>query len=74
MGVILMIKHILILLVILVGLLIGLVVVPRMQRAAPAPGAAPPEEFLKANRQLHRLSKASTIGGVAILTCAAFLW
>lgn len=73
-GTILMVKHALVILVIIVGVLIGTVVVPRMQRSAPAPGSPPSEEFLKANARLHRLSMTSTILGVAIIACAAFLW
>lgn len=73
-GMILTVKHLLIVVVIIVGLLIALVVVPRLRRAAPGPGSAPAEDFGKASRQLHRLSMTSTITGIAILVCAAFLW
>lgn len=73
-GIILTVKHLLIVGVLVISILIGLVVVPRLQRAAPAPGSAPSEEFLTANRQLHRLSMASSIAGIAIVACAAFLW
>ncbi len=74
MGTILMVKHILILVVFAVGLTIGMVVVPKLKRAAPAAGAAPTGEFLKATTQLKRLSMTSTVIGVAIICCAAFLW
>ncbi|HSQ77112.1 MAG TPA: DUF4149 domain-containing protein [Bacteroidota bacterium] len=74
MGMILTVKHLLIVVVIIVGLLIALVVVPRMRRATPNPGSAPSGDFIAAGRQLHRLSMTSTIAGIAILTCAAFLW
>jgi len=74
MGMILTVKHLLIVVVIIVGLLIALLVFPRLRRAAPGPGSAPAEDFVKASRQLHRLSMTSTITGIAILACAAFLW
>jgi uncharacterized membrane protein len=73
-GMILTIKHILIVLVVIVGILIAAVAVPRMQRSAPVPGSAPSEAFINANRQLHRLSMTSTITGIAIVILAAFLW
>lgn len=73
-GTILTIKHLLIIVVILIGIIIGFVAVPRLQRAAPAPGSPPSEEFLKANKQLLRLSMISTITGIAIVFCASFLW
>jgi uncharacterized membrane protein len=74
MGMILTVKHLLIVVVIIVGLLIALVVVPRLRRAAPGAGSVPTEDFVKASRQLHQLSMTSTITGIAILICAAFLW
>jgi putative copper resistance protein D len=73
-GTILTIKHILILVVLVIGLIIGLVAVPRLQRSAPAPGSAPSDDFLKANKSLLRLSLISTITGVLIVFCASFLW
>ena len=74
MGLVLTVKHVLILLVIAVGLLIALVAVPRLRRSAPAPGSAPTDGFARANRQLHRLTMTSTILGVGIVAAAAFLW
>ena len=73
-GMILTFKHILIVLVVIVGILIAAVAVPRMRRSAPAPGLAPSEAFINANRQLQRLSMTSTITGIAIVILAAFLW
>lgn len=73
-GIILTVKHLLILVVIAIGLLIGLVAVPKLRRSAPAPGSPPSGEFLKANKALLRLSMISTVAGVGILACAAFLW
>ncbi len=74
MGLALFVKHILIVFVIVIGLLIAFVAVPRLKRAAPAPGSPPSEDFVKANRQLLRLSMTSTIIGIGILLCASFLW
>ncbi len=73
-GMILTVKHILIVFVIAIGLVIAIVAVPRLHRAAPAPGSPSSDEFLKANKLLLRLSMTSTIIGVGILVCAAFLW
>lgn len=73
-GITLMVKHVLILFVIVVALVITFVAVPRLRRSAPAPGSQPSEDFLRANRQIQRLSMTSTIAGVVILVCASFLW
>jgi len=73
-GIALAIKHVLVLIVVVVGLLIGLVAVPRMRKAAPAKGAAPSGDFIKAQQQIRRLSVVTTILGVGIIVCAAFLW
>jgi|GEM_PF-1089343 len=73
-GIALAVKHVLVIGVILIGLVIALVAVPRLRRAAPAPGAPPAAEFLKAQKLLHRLSMTSTILGVGIIACVTFLW
>jgi len=74
MGRALAIKHILVAAVFAVGLIIALVAVPRMRHAAPGPGAAPSDAFLRAQRFLLRLSLTSTLLGIGVLICASFLW
>lgn len=73
-GIILGLKHLLILGVIVVGILIIAVPVRRMRRLAPAPGTAPSGDFRKAQKLLNRLSMTSTILGVLIVGLASFLW
>jgi len=73
-GMVLTVKHTLIIIVMIVGMTIGMVVVPKLRRAMPAPGTAPSQEFLKASHQLHRLTWTSTLIGLAIVGVAAFLW
>ena len=70
----LFIKHIFVLLVIVVGLIIAFVVVPRLRKAAPAPGEKPSDEFIAAQQRLAMLSKVNTLFGIAILVCASLLW
>lgn len=73
-GIILALKHILIIGVIGIGLAIGLVVVPRLRRSAGSPEPAVQLQFQKAGRQLQRLSMTSTVLGIGILLAASFLW
>lgn len=73
-GVALAVKHVLVLGVVVVGFMIGLVAVPKMRKAAPAPGAAPSPDFIQAQQMIRRLSMTSTIFGVGVLICATFLW
>lgn len=73
-GVTLFIKHIFVVLVIVIGLIIAFVVVPRLRKAAPAPGEKPSDEFLAAQRRLEMLSKVNTLFGLVILISASLLW
>ena len=73
-GTTLMIKHVLVLIVVAVGLVIGLVVVPRLRKAAPAPGEKPSEKFLGYQKQLTLLSSTNTLLAMGILICASMLW
>jgi uncharacterized membrane protein len=74
MGMVLTLKHSLIILVIIVGMTIGMVAVPRMRRSMPSPGIAPSEEFRKASQLMHGLTWMSTLIALAIVAVAAFLW
>lgn len=74
MGFTLLIKHLLIVGVILVGLVIGLYVVPRMGRNAPKPGEAPSGDFIRYQKRLHALATTNLILGLFVLVCASMLW
>jgi uncharacterized membrane protein len=74
MGLALLIKHLLIVGIILVGLVIGLYVVPRMNRSTPKPGEAPSGDFLGYQKRLHALATTNLILGLLVLACASILW
>jgi uncharacterized membrane protein len=73
-GIILTIKHVLVLSVVVVGLVIALVVVPRMRRSTPGQGEAPSAGFIKYQRRLHNLAATNLISGVLIVLFASMLW
>jgi len=73
-GVILIIKHILILFVILVGVVIGAVVVPGLRKNMPTPGENPPKAFFLYKKRLEMLATTNLTLGILILICASMLW
>lgn len=73
-GVVLLIKHILILGVIVVGIVIGTVVVPGLRKNMPNPGEKPKAEFLSYKKRLESLATSNLIFGILILICASMLW
>ncbi len=68
------VKHILFLVMIGVGLVITLVIVPRMRQNAPAPGEPPSATFLAAQKRVGLLSMINTLLGLGVLLCASLLW
>jgi uncharacterized membrane protein len=74
MGLILTIKHIIILAVILVGLTIGLYVVPNLKKYSPKAGERPADEFFRFQKLLHKLATTNLVLGICILICASMLW
>jgi uncharacterized membrane protein len=72
-GMTLFLKHIVVLLIILIGLRISLVLVPRSQREAPQAGQPPSATFLKTQRQFRFLSRANFALGVIVLILIAIL-
>ena len=73
-GLALTFKHILILAVVIVGLVIALVVVPKMRQSTPKPGEVPSADFIKYQHQLHNLATTNLILGVLIVLLASMLW
>ncbi len=73
-GIFLTIKIISVIGVLIVGLTIGLKVVPAMRKNMPKPGEKPTAEFVKYSGQLDRLALINTILGVLIILWASFLW
>lgn len=73
-GIILTIKHILILCIIIVGIMIGAVVVPGLRKNMPKPCEKPLPEFLSYRKKLEILATTNLTLGVLILICASMLW
>ncbi len=73
-GIYLFIKHVLFIGVIIVGLIITLVFVPKLKANTPNPGEKPSEEFISYSRKIESLSKTNLFLGILILVCAALLW
>jgi uncharacterized membrane protein len=74
MGFILTVKHIMVVVVVIVGLTIGLYVVPNLKKTSPTDGERPSAEFVRYERMLHRLATTNLILGIGILICASMLW
>ena len=66
-GTLLAVKHALIVLMIVVGLVITFFVAPRLRALAPAPGQAPSPALAAAAKNLDALSAINTILGLAVL-------
>ena len=66
-------KHLLILLVIVVGLFIAANVVPNMRKHAPKPGEAPSEEFGSYGKRLSFLAGVNLVLALIIVVCAVLL-
>ena len=70
----LMLKHVAIIVVLIIGVLIAFIIVPKMNSSMPKPGERPSDNFLNYSKQLQRLSLTSTVLGIIILILASLLW
>jgi putative copper export protein len=66
-GEVLMIKHILIIIVILLGIIISMVYVPKIKKYAVKPGETPSAELISARKAMDTLSFITMILGVLIV-------
>jgi len=66
-GLILLIKHILVLIAIIIGLYISFGVAPILRKNAPKPGEAPSAELISAQKTLGMLSFTNMILGILIV-------
>jgi uncharacterized membrane protein len=73
-GVYLAIKHLLIIIVVVSGLVIGLYVVPNLRKNAPKAGDTPSTEFAKYQKNLSSLATFNLILGILIVVFASLLW
>lgn len=67
------IKHLLIVLMIIGGLLITFGLAPKMSRLAPKPGEAPSPEFIKSQVMLSNISFFNMIFGLLVLLSTAIM-
>lgn len=70
----LFIKHVLVILTIIVGLIITFVYVPGLKANSPKPGEMPSAEFISYTKKIEHLSRTNLILGILILIFAAWLW
>ncbi len=73
-AIFLAVKHVLVLLMILVGLAITAHIGPAIRKNTPAPGEAPSAAFLRCQKRLNILSLANMVLGLLVLACASMLW
>jgi len=73
MGVIMLIKHLLILLIITVGLLITFFIAPRLRMNLPKAGERPTVEFLKYSKILKSLAAINMVMGIGVLVLVVLL-
>lgn len=66
-GGVLFLKHILIIIGIIIGLIITLSVAPKLRKLAPKQGEAPSAEFISAQKKLKVLSNTNMIIGICIV-------
>lgn len=72
-GVTLTLKHVAVLLMMIIGVLIGFVIVPKIGKLAPKPGEQPSPDFLKAQKRLPMFAITNTILGIIVLLFVALL-
>jgi uncharacterized membrane protein len=73
-GLYLAIKHLLIILVVVSGLVIGLYVVPNLRKSAPTTGEVPSATFIQYQKKLSNLATFNLVLGILIVVFASLLW
>jgi uncharacterized membrane protein len=72
-GTTLTIKHVVVLVMIVVGLLITFVISPKLMSLAPSPGDKPSPDYLKTQGQLTLLARVNLVLGILVLLLAVML-
>jgi uncharacterized membrane protein len=67
------VKHVLIIVMIIVGLIITFMLAPKMGKLAPKPNERPSEEFIKTQGMLSRLSLYNMIFGLLVLLSTSIM-
>lgn len=73
-GFYLSLKHIAMILLLISGLIIGILIVPRMLAASPRNGEKPADEFFRKTKQLHYFTYFNTFLGIIIILLSSMLW
>ncbi len=72
-GVVLTVKHALVLIMIIIASVITFSVVPKTRALAPAPGERPAPGFIKAQQQLKMFATINLVLGLLVLLCVVQL-
>jgi putative copper export protein len=72
-GLVLTLKHFLVLSMILIGLIITFFISPKLGSLAPQPGGKPSLDFLQTQALLSRLAFINMVLGILVLLCVAIL-
>jgi uncharacterized membrane protein len=72
-GAMLTIKHVLVLLMLLFGIMLSFVLAPKISRLAPKSGEPPSAEFITTQKTLSFFSVANTVLGVLVIVCIALM-
>lgn len=72
-GLWLTIKHIVIILLILFGIIITFVIGPKIRKLGPQQGEQPSAEFLNAQKQIRILGTTNMILGIIVLFCVSMM-
>ena len=72
-GVTLALKHLVVFVMVVIGLMVSPVIFPRMQSLAPAPDERPPPAFAQTQKLLSVLGRVNMILGIVVLFFGAVL-
>jgi uncharacterized membrane protein len=70
-GTALTVKHVAFLAMIIIGILLSLVLVPKMKKLAPQPGEGPSGEFMQLQKKMSLLATVNMLLGIVALFCVA---
>ncbi|MDZ7291948.1 MAG: CopD family protein [candidate division KSB1 bacterium] len=72
-GITLLLKHFVFLIMLIIGILITFLIVPKIGKLAPKPGEQPSAEFLQAQKQLPVFAVTNMVLGIVILFIISIL-
>lgn len=72
-GIIFALKHLVVIIMVIIGLMVPFVLSPKMQKLSPAPGTPPSPAFIQTQKQLSLLSLVNMVLGIIVLFLAAMI-